>query len=520
MVGTPFGGAKTSAAALSELGAATVVLWAPTDRDALLRIQAGYQRFATTSDDPSQLCVVLLLPYESLPFNGNVSDILDLWWHPVLEDRWKPFRAALTFWRGPVNCVDTGSAGPLHQCKHLAALRLSPQTRGMQVEILSWRPIVAQVDASPFLQVDVQADQAAQLHRILLRAGTFGIRCWEGPLRSSASTSSQRWLTFRGHLTDASSTSLAAQMIMHALRRTPDLPPCLIGYSAMFSDKGALLADTCDPASLFGVSDITDGILTLSPSRALVVTSATQTQWEVMLTELQQRDAAHCIMRLKWQPSQRSGRTWVKPALLDRDLRASCIRAEPARAKDLSDPKSALLVNFCSPWGADPDQLLIALVEAITSRLGLCLAQGTIRSVLQPGQRLGLRDGEGRWNGWVAPPARIAAGGDHSCDGPAHVCSGRGRHHGHLRRSLPVLARLDRAAGADFEQFGVYSGGDDGTPALIVILRWATRALGVPLIQGSALAPPFAPILLLSSSHLPYPSVTTAFASCSCTPPF
>ena len=69
--------AKTSASALLELGMATVVLWAPPEKDALMRLQAGYQRFVTTADNPHQLCLVVLLHYESYPTHKSAQDVLD-----------------------------------------------------------------------------------------------------------------------------------------------------------------------------------------------------------------------------------------------------------------------------------------------------------------------------------------------------------------------------------------------------------------------------------------------------------
>ena len=101
------------------------------------------------------------------------------------------------------------------------------------------------------------------------------------------------------------------------------------GFARAF---GALVTDLHTSESILQVLHLADGALMLVPTRALVITSATQAAWEVRLTELQQRDPSACIQRLRWRQSVRGGRTWVKPAILDRDLRAARIRAGPAFA--------------------------------------------------------------------------------------------------------------------------------------------------------------------------------------------
>ena len=146
--------------------------------------------------------------------------------------------------------------------------------------------------------------------------------------------------------------------------------------------------------------DLIDSILPLSAHKALLLTSASHSTWELRLGLAADRDPADSITRLRWRPSCRGGRTWVKPPRLDRDLRSAAARARPAgQANDCSDPQAALMVCFRSPLSSDPDGLLKTMVQQISIRTNLALTEGNPQRALGPGCWAAVRDGAGRWTG-------------------------------------------------------------------------------------------------------------------------
>ena len=173
-----------------------------------------------------------------------------------------------------------------------------------------------------------------------------------------------------GYLLVDGDTALDTTLLLRALRALPGLPTCVLGYSAMCADPDTWLADTQDASGVVEVTKLLDSALFLSPSRALIITGTAHALWEVRLAVVSQRTPSSCVQRLRWRPSCRSGRTWVKPPLLDRDLRAARVRAIPGgpTTDDFSDRPAGLLVTCRGPLGDDSDNLL-----AIMEKVGLVL---------------------------------------------------------------------------------------------------------------------------------------------------
>ena len=155
------------------------------------------------------------------------------------------------------------------------------------------------------------------------------------------------------------------------------------------------------PLAWAQLNDLVDGIVLLHPRKALILTSTSQSVWELQLGLAADRDPADCVQRVRWKPSCRGGRTWVKPPVLDRDLRAARSRARPSArgASDVENPEAALLVIFRGPLSSDPEGLLKTIISKIGERTHYHFQAGDPRRILVPGTWVAVRDGSQSWTG-------------------------------------------------------------------------------------------------------------------------
>lgn len=248
--------------------------------------------------------------------------------------------------------------------------------------------------------IDVDAKEVATMSRLLHRSQLPEVRSWQGPSRSPASTTTSPRVIFTGYLA-AGAPVMAVVLALRRLRQLRDLPPGLFGHSALSTDSETLLVDGGSPQAWTQFSDLIDGIVALSPRRALIATSAAQSVWELRLGLEADKDPAVAVQRLRWRQSVRGGRTWAKPPVLDRDLRAARARACPAAAgaSASSNPEATLLIIFRGPLGADPEALLTRMITAICIHAAVDLHCADSRRVLPPGHWMAVRDAASQWTG-------------------------------------------------------------------------------------------------------------------------
>eukprot|EP00973_Karenia_brevis_P056687 7885977-Karenia_brevis.AAC.1 len=89
-----------------------LVAWAPADSSALGRFVSSYLKAA---DDPScPAHVRLLVPMETFPEGQSLETIRDLWWHPLMSDKYAAVVRRMDFAAQPMEMVLPGASGPRH----------------------------------------------------------------------------------------------------------------------------------------------------------------------------------------------------------------------------------------------------------------------------------------------------------------------------------------------------------------------------------------------------------------------
>ena len=399
------GDAQKCAATMGDIASGTVIMWAPADRDALQRVLHGFMRFTSTAQahDPAGFKLILLIPHAVYPGCKTAEDLLDLRWHPILENKWESIRKKLEFAKQPARCVFSGSAGPMYQSKSLLMVTLQATVSPSPPLIFDWKPSLLTAGDEAFLIVDCPSEQLISSQRALKLAELPGIISWEGPLSSPGSNLASKRVIFRGYVSPASATALGFQLLLSSLREISHLSRCLLGSSSLFTEPSALITDMGNARALEDFSHMMESAVLLSPTRALLIPKGEKSRWEVGLTEAQKRLPADCITKICWRASRQHGRTWAKPLALDSTVRSARIRANARSGPSSSAEtlRSSALLILRGPVGADPDGLMQALMAALASKVEFPLARGDPTRALQPNQWLEVRDGGGTWTGSV-----------------------------------------------------------------------------------------------------------------------
>ena len=98
--------------ALDKLEFPKVVCWAPMDASTVGRWMNGYVQHAAEALSPKVLS--LLIPLDTLPGASSVSCIMDLWTHPVLNEKYKAIVRQVRFTDQPFQIIEpkNGTADP------------------------------------------------------------------------------------------------------------------------------------------------------------------------------------------------------------------------------------------------------------------------------------------------------------------------------------------------------------------------------------------------------------------------
>ena len=76
---------------LKECRGRNIVSWAPSDPNSLTRLASSMLR---SSDDDIPASVLMIAPLPFIPGASDVTNFLDIWWHPLRGEKFSPLMRA------------------------------------------------------------------------------------------------------------------------------------------------------------------------------------------------------------------------------------------------------------------------------------------------------------------------------------------------------------------------------------------------------------------------------------------
>jgi hypothetical protein len=314
-------GARTLAA----VEAPGIVCWAPTDASALARLLTAYVQHAAMASKPCSLR--LLVPLDTIPGSASATDLIDLWSHPLLADKWRAIVRNIEFTSQPMEVVLPGKVGPTTSPKTLMFATISASTAYAPPSIRSVALPLFELGRGKCLRVDCLTTDMMEVRRALHKVLAGTPTRWADPLRSPGSTTTAARTIIGCHFAPGAVTALELRMLISCLRNLHVPATTLLAAEDIFADNAAMLLDVSDPTAAMEAVALCDDMAFVSAKLLTVRSLTAPAVWEDRLEQLFAETPARCITRIRWRKSRNGGRTIAQPAATARQVQAT-IRVE------------------------------------------------------------------------------------------------------------------------------------------------------------------------------------------------
>ncbi len=323
--------------ALASVRSSGLLCWAPADSAALGRLLAGYMQHAAEELHPRTLRLIVLL--DTLPGCTSATSIMDLWAHPLLQDKWRPIVRKVEFTSQALQVVQSGKVAPTTSTRTMMVATVSASLQFCPPGVLSISEPLFQADRGHGIRVDCLVSDLMVVRRSLAVALCTRPVRWTDPARSPGSTTTAPRVYITGYLPPHEVTTMDLHMMFANLRNHHLPSTALVASEAIYANNAAMVLEVSDPAAMLAVVPLCDEMAFVS-AKALTITSlAAVAVWEDKLEQLYADDPACFITRLRWRKSRNGGRTIAQPEATMRQMQASQRVATtcPARAMATAD---------------------------------------------------------------------------------------------------------------------------------------------------------------------------------------
>jgi hypothetical protein len=307
--------------ALASVQASGLVCWAPADAAALGRLLKGYMEHAAETLQPR--CLRLVVPLDTLPGCTSAQGIMDLWSHPLLQDKWKAIVRRIVFTSQSLQVVQSGAVAPVIATRTLMIATVSASHVFSLPGVLPVSEPLFQAERGQGLRIDCLVTDLMKVRRAL--AGALSTRPvqWTDPSRSPGSTSTAARVFFTGYLPANEVTAMDWHRIFANLRNFHLPRSTLVASEAVFANNAAMILEVSDPAAACAVVALCEEMAFISPKALTITSLAAQTTWEARLEQLFAEDPSCFASKLRWRRSRNGGRTIAQPAATQRQMQAS-----------------------------------------------------------------------------------------------------------------------------------------------------------------------------------------------------
>ena len=139
--------------ALARLGDQPLLTWAPTDNGQLLKVAAAVRKLHNTRAGQAQL--ILAIPFDPYPACDKITDITDVWDHPLLHTKWRDVVVDVSLLTPPTRIVVSGIHAPIHAHKCISLFTLGQPTAHALPRLTTWRLNFFSFTSGPIITVDI-----------------------------------------------------------------------------------------------------------------------------------------------------------------------------------------------------------------------------------------------------------------------------------------------------------------------------------------------------------------------------
>ena len=295
--------------------------------------------------------IIMVCARENLPELARVEGIMDLWKHPLVTNKWEALIARTWHLKEPATMTTTMQGAPAALTRSFSVFALAPCAPKAQPAFVNWKATLLEEDDAHVICIDAPAEKAVTVGRALEGLAKAAGLTWQGPTKSAGSCPSARRVAYRLLISKAGCPALGVSLTLKRIRASPGFEHAVVGPTNLVNDPTARIYEFTSPLALDAARNLVDEALLISPTEALIHTTAPKETWEDRLTQLAAEDNDHAGLQVKWRREAHGGRPWAKPKVLDSVMRSLAADYRAPKNK----PASGTRVENAIPMLASTD---------------------------------------------------------------------------------------------------------------------------------------------------------------------
>ena len=125
---------------------------------------------------------------------------------------------------------------------HSQCFNIGVKAQGTRFRIISWRPALVELSQDKVIWVDCEVRHSVKTQKALYKLNIPLVRCWEGPMKSPASTPAESRVMFKG-LVSRYIADLDVAMLVRGMTNVPALSSACIATQDILNDRGARIME-------------------------------------------------------------------------------------------------------------------------------------------------------------------------------------------------------------------------------------------------------------------------------------
>jgi hypothetical protein len=347
----------------------SVVLWAPTDKNALARCLSTLLRRSGPGSRPKSLRLVVNMP---LAHGANsVQQVLDSWWHPMLSEKWATIVKSYAFCNAPLEMVLPGRNAPAHSRMGMVVFTLSHEAHHAPPRMFDLKAPILKLNEVVAVTVDIPTNKTAALMTWLAHKDLKKVTC-RHPVRSPLTTKEVPRVNLQ-LIFPQDSTELEQLLIMKELRRVTFTQDTFFGLNTMHRSSNAMVLEVNSPLGLRHFWPLCSQLIPVSKNKVLIYTETAADTWIDSMNALLKQDPDTAATKLKWKPSKFGGRPFAVPSATSTTLGATSRQAgktSSSRMDHITD------ITVRGELGREDGAILKSLMQHLALKTGLNIKVG------------------------------------------------------------------------------------------------------------------------------------------------
>ena len=386
---------------LTRWGDLPLLTWAPIDNGQLLKVAACVRKLHNTR--AIQAPLILATPFDPFPACQKVSDITDVWDHPLLHTKWKDVVVDTTLLTPPTRIVVSGIYAPMHTQKCICLFTLGLPQAPTIPRLMAWRPNFFNFSAGPTITIDTPTQCRHAVRAIVDTLELPALQSVDNPRPSLGTTRDTPRSTLQLHFETNRISPIHMETLLKWLSNTLHDYQAIIGLQSTMASPTAMLVDVMSPTAGYTHASLSWSTLVLSPRLLLVETRSDASTWSTSLTTAWQLNPATSGIKIRYRPSANTPPLFAQVQATAADIASVKARKSHTFTKPSMDKPPTLQATISMPLGTcgPSEQWLPMFMERVANNNNLPLQPSTSDSGLDVHRWKAVTSYEGTWTGKV-----------------------------------------------------------------------------------------------------------------------